>query len=206
MATPTLRDAVAVLGAGDPVLAGLIERHGMPPPRRRVASTERFGHLAKIIVYQQLAGRAAAAIHGRLVEALEGEVTAERVWVTPPETLTSCGLSRSKAASLRDLAEKVRSGEVELARIGRLSDADVVSHLTLVRGLGPWSAQMFLIGTLSRLDVWPVGDFGVRAGYARAWALAEMPSPKELELIGEPFRPYRSLVAWYCWRAVEEER
>ncbi len=206
MATPTLRDAVAVLGAGDPVLAGLIERHGMPPPRRRVPSTERFGHLAEIIVYQQLAGRAAAAIHGRLVEALDGEVTAERVWVTPPETLRSCGLSGSKVASLRDLAEKVRSGEVELSRIGRLSDADVVRHLTVVRGLGPWSAQMFLIGTLSRLDVWPVGDFGVRAGYARAWALAEMPSPKELELLGEPFRPYRSLVAWYCWRAVEEER
>ena len=204
MATRTLRDAVAVLGAGDPVLAGLIERHGMPPSRPRVASADRFGHLAEIIVYQQLAGRAAAAIHGRLVEALEGEVTADRVWATPPETLASCGLSGSKVASIRDLAEKVRSGEVELDRIGRLSDADVVRHLTVVRGVGPWTAQMFLLGTLRRLDVWPVGDFGVRAGYARAWALAEMPTPNELELLGEPYRPYRSLVAWYCWRAVEE--
>ncbi len=80
----------------------------------------------------------------------------------------------------------------------------MVQRLTVVRGIGPWTAQMFLIGALRRLDVWPVTDFGVRAGYARAWGLPEIPSPKELEVLGESFRPYRSLVAWYCWRAVEE--
>jgi len=80
----------------------------------------------------------------------------------------------------------------------------VVAHLTVVRGVGPWTAQMFLMGTLGRQDVWPVGDYGVRAGYARAWGLPDVPSPKELASLGEPFRPHRSLVAWYCWRVADE--
>ena len=205
MATPTLRDAVAVLGAGDPVLAGLIERHGMPPPRRRVASAERFGHLAEIIVYQQLAGRAAAAIHGRLVEALDGEVTAERVGhpardaeVVRPERLEGClaprpggegplrrGRARQDRASLR-------------CRRGQPPDRGPRS--------GSWSAQMFLIGTLSRLDVWPVGDFGVRAGYARAWVLAEMPSPRSWSCSGTRSVPTGAWSPGTGWRAVEEER
>ena len=199
-----LSAAVAELSATDPVLAGLVERHGPPPPRRRVPATRRFGDLARNIVYQQLAGRAAASIHGRFVDALDGDVCAERVLATSEPELRACGLSGSKTASLLDLADKVASGRVGLDRIGRLSDAEVVEHLTVVRGVGPWTAQMFLMSTLSRLDVWPVGDYGVRAGFARAWELAEVPTPKELDVHGEPFRPYRSLVAWYCWRAADE--
>jgi 3-methyladenine DNA glycosylase/8-oxoguanine DNA glycosylase len=164
----------------------------------------RFGHLAGNIVYQQLAGRAAASIHGRLVEALGGEVTAERVLATPEEVLRACGLSGSKTASLLDLADKVASGEVSLDRIGRLSDEEVVGHLTVVRGIGPWTAQMFLMSTLGRMDVWPVGDYGVRAGFAKAWSLDDIPDPKTLDALGAPFRPYRSLVAWYCWRAADD--
>jgi 3-methyladenine DNA glycosylase/8-oxoguanine DNA glycosylase len=91
-----------------------------------------------------------------------------------------------------------------LERIGRLSDEAVVEHLTRVRGIGPWTADMFLLGTLARLDVWPTGDYGVRAGFAAAWGLDGVPTPKELVVMGEPFRPYRSLVAWYCWRAVDD--
>ncbi len=202
-ATP-LVEAVASLAATDPVLAGLVERHGPPPPRRRVPVDRRFGDLARNIVYQQLAGKAAASIHGRFVAVLDGDVCAERVLATPGEELRACGLSGSKTASLLDLADKVAAGEVPLERIGRLSDEEVVERLTVVRGIGPWTAQMFLMSTLSRLDVWPVGDYGVRAGFARAWDLGEMPSPKELDVLGEPFRPYRSLVAWYCWRAADE--
>ena len=202
--TVSLTDAVADLAVSDPVLAGLIERHGPPPPRRRVPSDRRFDDLARNIVYQQLAGRAAASIHGRLVETLGGKVTAERILATPEPVLRSCGLSGSKTASLLDLADKVASGQVALERIGRLSDDEVIAHLTEVRGIGPWTAQMFLMSTLSRLDVWPVGDYGVRAGFAKAWSLDDIPHPKVLDDLGEPFRPYRSLVAWYCWRTADE--
>lgn len=197
--------ALADLAGADPVLADLIERHGSPPARRRVPSGRRFAELARNIVYQQLAGNAAASIHGRLVEALGGEVTAPRVLATPEATLRACGLSGSKMASLVDLATKVVSGEVALERIGRMSDDEVVAHLTVVRGIGPWTAQMFLISTLSRLDVWPTGDYGVRAGFARAWSLGDIPNPKDLDALGEPFRPYRSLVAWYCWRVADDK-
>ena len=200
----TLTEAVDVLAGADPVLAGLVERHGPPPARRRVPAGRRFGDLSRAIVYQQLAGRAAGAIHGRFVDTLDGDVCPERVLATPEADLRSCGLSGAKTASILDLAAKVVAGEVVLDRIGRLSDEEVVAHLTVVRGVGPWTAQMFLMSTLGRLDVWPVGDYGVRAGFARAWDLAAVPSPKELDARGEPFRPYRSLVAWYCWRAADE--
>ena len=115
------------------------------------------------------------SIHGRFVDALDGDVCAERVLATPERELRACGLSGSKTASLLDLADKVASGEVALDRIGRLSDDEVVAHLTVVRGIGPWTAQMFLMSALGRLDVWPVGDYGVRAGFARAWGLEELP-------------------------------
>jgi 3-methyladenine DNA glycosylase/8-oxoguanine DNA glycosylase len=201
---PLLSDATAELAAADPVLAGLIERHGPPPARRRVPVARRFDHLAQGIVYQQLAGRAAASIHGRMVAALDGTVTAERVLATPEAELRACGLSGAKTASLLDLADKVASGEVALERMGRLSDDDVVAHLTVVRGIGPWTAQMFLMNALGRLDVWPTGDYGVRAGFARAWGMEALPGPKDLHGLGEPFRPFRSVVAWYCWRAADE--
>ncbi len=198
-----MKGAVAALGASDPVLADLVDRHGLPPRRRPVPVADRFGALARAIVYQQLAGRAAAAIHGRLLDAMGGTVTAEAVLAAPPGLFASCGVSAPKAASIRDLAVKVEAGEVALDRVGRLSDEAVVEHLTSVRGIGPWTAQMFLLATLGRLDVWPVGDYGVRSGFARAWSLPEVPRPAELDVLGEPFRPYRSLVAWYCWRVID---
>jgi DNA-3-methyladenine glycosylase II len=203
--TNPLTAAVAELAACDPILAELIGRHGPPPARRRVPTVKRFDHLAGNIVYQQLAGKAAASIHGRMIEALGGKVTAERVLATPEPALRACGLSGAKTASLIDLADKVASGEVALDQIGRLSDAEVVAHLTVVRGIGPWTAQMFLMSTLSRPDVWPIGDYGVRAGYAKAWSLDDIPDPRALDVLGEPFRPYRSLVAWYCWRAADDK-
>ena len=199
-----MAEAAALLKAKDPALAVLIERHGPPPRRRAVPVGQRFGSLAEIIVYQQLAGNAAAAIHSRFESALGGTVSPETVLAAPPAVLTSSGLSGSKAASIRDLAERAAAGEIDLAGMGRLSDEAVVEQLTRVRGIGPWTAHMFLLGTLGRLDVWPVGDYGVRAGFGRAWGMAGTPTPKELMPLGEPFRPYRSLVAWYCWRVVDD--
>jgi DNA-3-methyladenine glycosylase II len=204
VAATSFEDVMASLVVRDRVLASLVERHGPPPTRRPARVSRRFAELAQTIVYQQLAGNAAATIHGRFELALGGTVTPVGVLDASPELLASCGLSGAKAASIRDLADKVVSGEVLLQRIGRLSDDAVVEHLTQVRGIGPWTAQMFLLGTLGRLDVWPTGDYGVRAGFARAWGLPEIPTPKELMALGEPFSPYRSLVAWYCWRVVDD--
>jgi 3-methyladenine DNA glycosylase/8-oxoguanine DNA glycosylase len=195
--------ATEALAAQDPVLSGLVERFGPPQLGGRKRAGERFAVLAQSICYQQLAGRAAATIHGRFVAAVGGVVTPGTVLATPVEDLRAAGLSRAKTAAIKDLAEKVADGQVALERIGRLSDEDIVEHLIQVRGIGRWTAEMFLLGTLGRLDVWPVGDYGVRVGFASAWNLPEVPPPASLQELGEAFRPYRSVVAWYCWRVVD---
>jgi DNA-3-methyladenine glycosylase II len=168
-----------------------------------VAETH-FATLVRSIVYQQLAGAAARAIHGRLIAALGDEVTAERVLATPTQALRAAGLSGRKAESLQDLAAKTLDGTVVLdsRRLGRLGDAEIISRLSTVKGIGPWSAQIFLMFQLRRMDVWPVGDLGIRKGYALAWQV-DVPTPKQLDALGEPYRPYRSVVAWYCWQALE---
>ena len=197
-------EAATQLARRDAVLAGLVERHGPPRLGRRPPAATRFGALAEAIVYQQLNGRAAATIHGRLLERLGGSVTPDALAKAPPEDLRACGLSAAKSAALADLAAKVRDGTVALERIGRLPDEEVVAQLVQVRGIGVWTAEMFLLFTLGRMDVWPVGDYGVRVGFARAWGLPEVPTPKALVAHGDPFRPYRSVVAWYCWRVMDE--
>ena len=195
-------EAARILSTRDPVIAGLLDAVG--PPRLRRPTDSHFASLVRAVVYQQLAGRAAAAIHGRLVGALEGEVEPERLLALAPEALRGAGLSANKAASLRDLATKVLDGTVVLSPRGlaRVDDEEIVARLSSVRGIGPWTAEMFLLFQLRRPDVWPTGDLGVRRGYGLAWRVP-MPTAKELEVLGEPFRPYRSVAAWYCWRAVE---
>ncbi len=200
----TVIDAVHRLSAGDRVIAGLVACHGMPSFGGTTHGRTRFAALARSILYQQLAGKAALAIHGRFVDAVGGDVTPRAVLACPEETLRACGLSGAKAASIRDLAAKVTDGTIALDRIGRLSDDAIVDHLVQVRGIGRWTAEMFLLFTLGRLDVWPTGDFGVRVGYATAWETPTVPAPKELQTLGDRFRPYRSIVAWYCWRAADE--
>jgi DNA-3-methyladenine glycosylase II len=195
-------EASQILAAREPVLARLVEEAGpMRLPRARLSP---FAALVQAIVYQQLAGAAARAIHGRLVDAMGGEVSPDALLALSDETLRAVGLSAAKVRSLRDLATKVLDGTVIVAprRLARQSDEEVTRRLTTVRGIGPWSAHMFLMFQLRRLDVWPVGDFGVRKGYGLAWDVP-MPTARELEPLGERFRPYRTVVAWYCWRAVE---
>ena len=196
------RAIAAELSRRDPVMAGLIAAHGLPPTRRPLPAAERFGALVRSICSQQLAGSAARAIHGRLVASLGGAVTPERMLALAPEALAATGLSRAKVVAA-DLAERVASGAIALERIGRLSDAEVVEHLVQARGVGRWTAEMFLLFTLGRPDVWPVGDLGVRTGFAAAWGLASVPTPRQLEDMGERYRPLRSTVAWYCWRVVD---
>jgi len=191
------------LARRDRVLRLALKSYGPPDFRRARPRRTHFAELARAICYQQLAGKAAAAIHGRFDALFDGLPTPEAVLAVPTEQLRGAGLSASKTASIVDLAEKVEAGLVELDRMSRLPDDDVVRELTLVRGIGEWTAHMFLMFQLGRLDVWPVGDFGVRNGYARLYGLPEMLPPKQLEPEGERFRPYRSIVAWWCWRAVD---
>jgi len=194
--------AAAILAGRDPVIRRLVAEAG--PPRLSRTTETHFGTLVRAIVYQQLAGRAAAAIHGRLIAAMDGEVTPERLLTLSAQTLRSAGLSARKAASLQDLATKVLDGTVMLnpAGLRAQSDAEVIERLSAVQGIGKWTAEMFLMFQLRRLDVWPTGDLGVRKGFGLAWGIPT-PTPKQLEPLGDPYRPYRSVVAWYCWRAAE---
>ncbi len=185
----------------DPSFGPLVERVG--PVRLRPSRGEAFQALAAAIVYQQLAGAAARTVHGRFVAALAGEVTPENVLSADDGTLRGAGLSGAKMRAIRDLAAKAVSGEVPLHDLASLTDEKVVERLVRVKGIGPWTAHMYLLFDLVRPDVWPVGDLGVRAGIARVLGLAEPPSPLEMAWIGVGYRPWRSAVAWYCWRAVD---
>ncbi len=185
-----------------PEFRPVITASGPPDLRRGRSRQTHFAELARAICFQQLAGPAARTIHGRFTDLYDGTPSPEAVLATPIDRLRAAGLSGSKAASIRDLADKIVDGEVRLARVGRLPDDDIVSQLTLVRGIGRWTAEMFLMFQLGRPDVWPVDDLGVRKGYARIYKLDAMPTPKKLEELGEVYRPYRSVAAWYCWRAV----
>ena len=196
-----LASAVEEVAARDPVLANLVARVGVIKYRPRNADGP-FGALARAIVFQQLAGRAAQAIFGRVVGAVGGRLTPEALSITSDDALRAAGLSANKLASLRDLTAKVLDGTVEFARFARQSDDAIVDGLIGVRGIGRWTAEMFLMFELRRLDVWPVDDLGVRQGYGLAWGIDPPPTPKPLAALGEPFRPYRSILARYCWEAV----
>jgi DNA-3-methyladenine glycosylase II len=195
-------EAARILAERDPVIARLVA--GTGPPRFPRSAERPFAALVRAIVYQQLAGRAAAAIHGRLIAALHEDLRPEAVLALTDAQLRAVGLSAAKVASLRDLSGKVLDDTVVLEprRLARLSDEEITRRLSAVRGIGPWSADMFLMFQLRRLDVWPTGDLGIRRGYGLAWGVAT-PTARELEPLGEPYRPYRSIVAWYCWRAAE---
>ena len=161
-----------------------------------------FGALLRAIVFQQLAGAAAAAIHGRVRALIDGELTPEKVLALPDDALRGAGLSASKLASIRDLALHAADGRLPLENASKLSDDEIVARLVPVRGIGRWTAEMFLIFELRRLDVWPVDDLGVRTGYAAVHGLSERPPPKQLAELGEVYRPVRTVAALYCWEAV----
>jgi DNA-3-methyladenine glycosylase II len=205
MARTSFTSAAAALAARDPVLAGLVDAYG--PPRLRRPQDTHFAALVRAVTFQQLAGAAASTIHARLVLALGGQVTPQAVLAVADADLRGAGLSAAKAASIRDLAVKTLDGTVVLdpRRLAREPDDEVVARLSTVRGIGRWTAEMFLLFQLRRLDVWPTGDLGVRQGYGLAYGVPA-PSPKELESLGDAFRPFRSVAAWYCWRAVDRAR
>ncbi len=174
-----------------------------PPMDFRREDGSAFESLLSAIVFQQLAGAAARAIHGRLVTALGGApVAPESVLAADPTTLRAAGLSANKLAAIIDLAAKFADGTIPTHDLDHLGDDEIVARLITVRGVGRWTAEMFLLFQLHRPDVWPVDDLGVRNGWARIHEMAAPPTPKALQILGDVLRPYRSTAAWYCWRAV----
>ena len=190
------------LSRADPVLKEVIRRAG---PFTLKPRTNRFQSLVYSILSQQISTKAADAIRRKFLDLVGGpaRLTPEIVSTLSVKHLRAAGLSKQKASYILDLANRVRSGTLPLNRIARMSNDEVIATLIEVKGIGEWTAHMFLMFQLGRLDVWPTGDFGVRNGYSKMYGLPEMLTPKVLEAAGEPFRPYRSIVAWWCWRAAD---
>ncbi len=197
-----MRTAILHLKKSDPTLRAIIERVG---PYRIAYREPTFETLVRSIVYQQLHGKAAAAIFGRLQEAASGRagMTPARVLRIRDEAARALGLSAQKWRYIRDLAERTATGEIDFDCLPDLPDEDVIDQLTRVKGVGVWTAHMFLIFALARPDVLPTGDLGVRAAIKKAWNLEELPAPVKMEELAAPWRPWRSVASWYLWRSLE---
>jgi 3-methyladenine DNA glycosylase/8-oxoguanine DNA glycosylase len=196
------RRATRHLRKADPVMAAIIEAVG--PCRLEIEPTPPFAALMQSIVYQQITGRAAATIHGRVLAALGRggkHPRPEDVLAAADETLRAAGLSRTKVLSIRDLA--ARAPRLPLRRLARMEDEAIVEALTEVRGIGRWTVEMYLIFRLGRPDVLPVTDYGVRKAMQRAYRLRALPSPERMETIARSWRPYRTVASWYLWRLLD---
>lgn len=198
-----MRKAVSHLKQVCPVMSGIIERWG--PPKMDYLEPD-FKTLARCIVGQQLSGKAARTIFARF------EAACGRAGVAPgpilklgPEGLRPLGLSTQKSAYLMDLAEKTRARQLRFDRLEKMADDEVIEHLTQVKGVGVWTAQMLLMFALRREDVFPTGDLGIRNAIQKAWAMDAPPKPARMEEIAEPWRPYRTLACWYLWRSLENQ-
>ena len=214
-----MRKAINHLKKVDPVMAEIIQRLGPPRPLHRPAT---FWAMVRSIVFQQLAGAAAKTIFDRLERACaatlgvtlpayeippeEGTavVTPEAILQLSEAQMRACGLSRQKLSYIRDLAEKAKSGEVDFTRLPQMSDEEVIEHLTRVKGIGVWSAQMFLMFALHRLDVMPTADFGINSAICRHYRKRKMPKPKQILKLAECWRPYRTVACWYLWRSMDK--
>src|SRR5579864_1249039 len=195
-----MRKAVNHLKKSDPVLRAIIDRVG---PCRMEFGVPEFCSLAEAIVYQQLNGKAAVTIFNRFA-ALAGEpLTPEGILKLSDEQLRSVGLSKQKSAYLKDLAAKTAAGVLDFSRLHELPDEDVIAHLTQVKGIGVWTAQMFLMFTLKRENVLPTGDFGVQAAIKKHYRKRKLPKPHVMEKIAKCWEPYRSVACWYLWRSLD---
>ena len=196
-----LKDAATHLRRADPVMAAIVEAVGPAP--LRVNRTPAFAALVESIVYQQISGKAAAAIHRRLCKALGRKCPRpEDVASASDATLRAAGLSRVKIQYMRDLAERASAG-LPLRALSRMGDEQVIEALVQVKGIGRWTAEMFLMFRLLRPDVLPVGDYGIRKAMQRAYRLRTLPKPDVMQRIAAPWRPYRSVACWYLWRSLE---
>lgn len=164
-----------------------------------------FALLCRSIISQQISTKAADSIRGRVLTALGGKFIPERFHDLTDETLRACGLSGGKVKFLRDLVARIDDGTVPIRKLSKMTDDEIRERLIVVKGIGPWTIDMFLMFGLGRPDVLPVGDLGIRAAVKKWWELPELPTVKELTQIAEPWRPYRSIASWYLWRTIEPE-
>ena len=195
-----LRRAVAHLKGADPVMASIIDRIG--PCRLKVYRDPHFPHLVSTICYQQIAGAAAAAIHGRVVALCGGTPRPAVILAKSDAELRGAGLSRQKVEYLRDLATRVEGG-LPLHRLSRMSEDAVIEVLTSVKGIGRWTAELYLMFRLGRRDLLPVDDYGVRKAMQRAWRKRELPKPDWMQRTAEPWRPWRTVASWYLWQSID---
>ena len=195
-----MQEAIHHLRKADPVLSGIIERVGTYRIEFREPG---FETLVKAIIFQQLSGRVATVIFARLVKAAGDPLTGEGVLKLRPARMRTLGLSRQKTAYIRDLARKIRAGDVDFAALTNLSDEDVIKALTSVKGVGVWTAHMFLIFALRRPNILPVGDLGIRAAIRKAYGMAELPTPLEMVEMARGWHPWCTVASWYLWRSLE---
>ena len=200
-APPYMPRALRHLRATSPVMRRLIDHHGAPALTR---SRDHVQQLTRAIVYQQLSGKAAATIYGRFLELYGGRFPApEAIAATPHPRLRGVGLSNAKALYVRDLARHFADGHLQARSFARMTDERLLEELTRVKGVGTWSLHMFLIFGLNRPDVLPTGDLGIRKGMQLFFKLRDLPKPDDMARLAEPWRPFRSIGAWYMWRATE---
>jgi DNA-3-methyladenine glycosylase II len=195
-----MQEAIHHLRRSDPILSEIIDRVGEYGMQFREPD---FESLVRSIVYQQLSGRVASVIFGRLSKATGANLTPHNILKLRPSRMRTLGLSTQKTAYIRDLARHTRDGTLVFDELRTLPDADVIERLTQVKGVGVWTAHMFLMFALRRTDVLPVGDLGIRTAIRKAYGLAEMPQPAEMEEIAQRWRPYCSVASWYLWRSLE---
>ncbi len=206
MAATTPGEIAKFIAQRDRAFQPLIASVGPPPVRRSIPVDDRFASLVRCITFQLLATSAANTIHTRVIAACNGEVTVSSVLKAGSERLRQAGLSQTKSSAMLELANSVANGQVSLGRHGRMSNDEITADVTAVRGIGPWTAHMYLMHSLARGDVWPAGDYGVRNGWSILHHDDEMISESALKNAGEPFIGVRSSVAWYCWQAVHQHR
>ena len=195
-----MRHAVRHLKKADPVLCAIIERIG---PYRIEYDEPRFHSLAEAIVYQQLNGRAASTIFKRLTDLAGDPLTPEGILKLTEAQMRAVGLSKQKLSYLRDLAEKAHSGQVDFARLPDLPDEEVIKQLTQIKGIGVWTAHMFLMFALRRPNVLPTGDYGVQMAIRKHYRKRKLPKPKDMEKIAKSWEPYRSVACWYLWKSMD---
>jgi DNA-3-methyladenine glycosylase II len=194
------RKAILHLKKADPILAAIIERIG---PCRMAFSEPTFHSLAEAILYQQLNGKAAVKIFDRFTAAAGDPLTPSGILKLTDPQMREVGLSRQKTSYLRDLAEKTQAGLLEFERMSEMTEEDVITHLTRVKGIGVWTAHMFLMFTLRRPDILPVGDYGVQAAIKKHYKKRKWPKPDVMGKIAKPWAPYRSVACWYLWRSLD---
>ena len=197
LASADIAHALDALASDHERIARALAQVGYPEERRRDHS---FATLARIIVGQQVSVAAAASITRKLVDTLGGDLTATSVLSSPEEDLRGAGLSRQKVSYMQSLATAEASGQLSLTTLPTLSDDEATAAITAIKGFGEWSAHMYLMFSLGRPDIWPVGDLAVREGFKRIQGLEDRPTASQLKPLGEPYRPYRSALAMLCWR------